>query len=103
MEKKEKIISVDFDTYKTKVPENSQLPVDTNLDNPYQITAPIPGVITKIFVKEKENISSGTVIMILEAMKMRNRIYSKIEGEIKKIYVKEGERVVKNQKLCEIE
>lgn len=103
MEKKKNNLSVDFEQYPTKIPNDYKLPIDTTLEDPFEVRSPIPGIITKIFVKEKDKVSSGTVLMILEAMKMKNRIYSKVEGEIKEISVKEGERVVKNQKLCKIE
>ncbi|HAF07295.1 MAG: acetyl-CoA carboxylase biotin carboxyl carrier protein subunit [bacterium] len=102
MEKKKDNITVDFDQYPTTIPKDYKLPIDTKLDNPFEIIAPIPGIITKIFVKENDQITSGSVLMILEAMKMKNKIYSKVEGQIKEIFVKEGERVVKNQKLCRI-
>lgn len=103
MEKKKDNISVDFDKYPAKIPEDYKLPIDTKLDDPFEISAPIPGIITKIFVKENDQVTSGTVLMILEAMKMKNKVYSKVEGQVKEIFVKEGERVVKNQKLCKIE
>ena len=57
------------------------------------IKAMLPGVITKILVKEGDKVKSGETIMILEAMKMENEVKSPKEGVIKQIVVKEGDRV----------
>jgi len=94
---------VENDKYKTHGPSSfTKLPVDTEVENPLEIKALIPGLIFKINVSDGEEVTTGQILMILEAMKMRNRIYSKVDGVIEKIFVKEGERVVKNQMLVKI-
>ncbi|MDD3804095.1 MAG: biotin/lipoyl-binding protein [bacterium] len=94
---------VEYDRYKTFPPQSkAKLPVDTEVENPLEVKALIPGVIVRINVSDGEEVTAGKVLMILEAMKMRNRIYSKVDGVIEKVMVKEGERVVKNQMLVRI-
>lgn len=66
-----------------------------------KVTAVIPGTIQRIMVSEGEEISPGTPMLILEAMKMRNEIVSPIQGIIKRIYVKEGDMVPKTELLVE--
>lgn len=101
--KQQEEILVEFDFYKTHAPSTDRrLPVDTEVENPLEIKALIPGVINKINVSEGEEVTAGQVLMILEAMKMRNRIYTKVDGIVEKILVKEGERVIKNQMLVQI-
>ena len=63
-----------------------------------ELTSPMPGVITKIAVKEKENVKKGQVLLTIEAMKMENSIFAPINAKVKKIKVKVGQEV-KNQDL----
>lgn len=65
------------------------------------ITAPMPGLIFEIKVKEGEKVKKGDPLLILEAMKMENIIKSPGDGEVKKILVKNGESVEKNKVLIQ--
>ena len=66
-----------------------------------KVKAFISGNINKIFVKKDQQIKAGDELLILEAMKMRNKIVAEQDGQIKEIYVKTGENVIKNQLLIE--
>lgn len=68
----------------------------------YEIKAPIPGVITAIFIKEGEFVKSDQPLMRLEAMKMENEILARSAGKIFKLNVKQGARVSKNEILVVI-
>ena len=57
------------------------------------VKAMLPGVVTKIIVREGESVKKGDTIMILEAMKMENEVKSPKDGIVKQIVVKEGDRV----------
>ena len=63
----------------------------------------IPGNIQRIMVKEGDEVSAGTPMLILEAMKMRNEVLSPFQGTIKKVYVLEGDMVPKAHLLLEFE
>lgn len=65
------------------------------------VLAYIPGTIQKIMVKEGAEVTQGTPLLILEAMKMSNEILSPGEGVVKKIHVSEGDMVPKAQLLVE--
>lgn len=67
-----------------------------------KVNAIIPGTIQRIMVKEGDEVTSGTPLLILEAMKMRNEIRSPLNGSVKKIYVSEGDLVSKAQLLVQI-
>lgn len=69
--------------------------------NPKQVLAFIPGTIREIFVKEGDTVKKGQNLLILEAMKMKNRLKAPMNGEIKKIFVASDENVTKNQLLIE--
>jgi biotin carboxyl carrier protein len=68
-----------------------------------RVNSIIPGNIQRIMVKEGDEVSAGTPMLILEAMKMRNEILSPFQGTIKKIYVSEGDMVPKAHLLLEFE
>lgn len=67
------------------------------------VRAPIPGKILQILVKEQEYVKKEQLILILEAMKMKNRILSPIKGFVKQIFVKVDENVGQDQQLIKIE
>lgn len=67
-----------------------------------RIEAFIPGTIQHIMAKEGQEVSTGTPLLILEAMKMRNEVLSPVNGVIRKIHVQEGEMVPKSHLLLEI-
>ncbi|MCK4845861.1 MAG: acetyl-CoA carboxylase biotin carboxyl carrier protein subunit [Candidatus Heimdallarchaeota archaeon] len=68
-----------------------------------KVEAPIPGKIVQILVKKGDKIAKDQELIILEAMKMRNRILAKQSGEISEIKVKEGDMVKQDQILVIIE
>lgn len=66
-----------------------------------KIEAIIPGTIQEIMVGEGSEVTHGTPLLILEAMKMSNKILSPMDGIIKKIHVSVGEQVAKSHLLLE--
>ena len=67
------------------------------------ITAPIPGTIFTISVKEGDQVLNGDVLLILEAMKMENEILATKNGVIREIKVKQGASVNVGDILVTIE
>ena len=57
------------------------------------ITAPLPGSILELKVKVGDKVEKGTILLILEAMKMENEIRAPFEATISEIRVKQGESV----------
>ncbi len=55
--------------------------------------APMPGKVIKVNVKAGELVKRGTILLVVEAMKMENNIVALNDGKIEKVNVKEGERV----------
>ena len=64
--------------------------------------AVIPGIVAEIGTKVGKTVKQGDVMMILETMKMLNRIMAPQDGTIKAIRVATGEKVAKGQMLIEI-
>ncbi len=66
------------------------------------VTAPMPGKILRVLVKEGEQVKTGQGLLILEAMKMENEIPAPKDGVVKKILVKEGDTVNTGDPLIEM-
>lgn len=71
--------------------------------NPYEIQSFIPGTIISIFPSEGDVVNEGDPLLILEAMKMRNRIQMPFTAKIKKIFVQVGDRIPKDMLMIELE
>lgn len=57
------------------------------------IVAPMPGNILKVNVQVGDTVSAGTVLCILEAMKMENEIMAPHAGTVKQVAVSKGATV----------
>jgi biotin carboxyl carrier protein len=71
--------------------------------NPKEIKSYIPGTIIKLKVKAGSKVKAGEVILILEAMKMMNKVLMPFDGKVKQIHVTEGEKVPKGKIMIELE
>jgi glutaconyl-CoA/methylmalonyl-CoA decarboxylase subunit gamma len=78
-----------------------QAAVQTGSGN--ELTAPLPGTIVSIFVKPGDEIETGKVVLIIEAMKMKNSIRATRGGIIAEILVSQGETVAHKQALVRFE
>ncbi|HEE9552183.1 TPA: biotin attachment protein, partial [Campylobacter coli] len=65
-------------------------------DSSEGIQAGISGNVFKIYINEGEEVKSGQVVMILEAMKMEIEVSAPKDGIIEKICVKTGDSVSEN-------
>lgn len=57
------------------------------------IKAPMPGVLLKMKVAVGEEVKSGQLLCLLEAMKMENEIVAPEDGVVSAIHVTEGAQV----------
>ena len=89
--------------YRTLLTEKYKQRKPFQRKNLKEIHAFIPGTVVQISVKEKTKVKTGDHLMVLEAMKMKNNIFSPIDGTIKKILIKLGERVKKDQIIFEFD
>ncbi len=71
--------------------------------SPYEIISYIPGTIISVDVKEGDVVEEGAQLLILEAMKMQNRIDMPFTARVKKININEGERIPKEYVMIELE
>ena len=64
------------------------------------VTAGLPGTVVKIVSPVGTQVSDGTTILIVEAMKMEVEIKSSANGVVKELKVKPGDAVVAGQELA---
>ncbi|MGL4913649.1 MAG: biotin/lipoyl-containing protein [Romboutsia sp.] len=74
----------------------------SNVSNGERITAPMPGTIVNVLVKQGQVVKKGQVVAILEAMKMENEIVATVDGCIESINVDKGQNVSLGDNLLEI-
>lgn len=67
------------------------------------IPAPLPGRIVRIDVSAGDTVEEGTVICIIEAMKMENPIISPVKGSVIEVSVSPGKAVRTGEKLAVVE
>ena len=62
-----------------------------------KVEAPMPGTILDVKVSVGDSVSSGSVICILEAMKMENEIVAPQDGTVASVNVSKGDSVEAGQ------
>jgi biotin carboxyl carrier protein len=70
---------------------------------PRKITAPMPGKVVRLLVREGDEVEPGAGIAVVEAMKMQNEIKSPKKGSVQKILVGEGAAVNAGDVLAIVE
>ncbi|WP_372641286.1 biotin/lipoyl-containing protein [Ancylomarina sp.] len=97
-----KEFNIDGTIYKTEVPDRVVNRKKWERPNPNHIKSFIPGTIVEIFVKEGQEVKAGECLMILQAMKMKNKILMPFDGIIDKIHVIEEEKVPNRKVMVEL-
>lgn len=67
------------------------------------LIAPLPGTLVEVFVRPGEEVEAGQVILVIEAMKMKNSIRSVRDGVVKAVLASAGQTVAHKQALVEFE
>jgi biotin carboxyl carrier protein len=68
-----------------------------------QVSAPMPGKVVRILVKQGESVEAGQGIIVVEAMKMQNEIRSPKTGKVERLLAKEGQAVNAGEVLAWID
>ncbi len=105
MEEKEKYktLVIDDAKYQTRLTKKFEKRKPYVPDDPNKLISFIPGTISKLSVSKGSKIKKGEELLILEAMKMKNRILSPKTGKIKSINVEVGQRIAKKEIILEFE
>ncbi len=96
-------LNIDTSIYLTRISKRFENRKKFQPADPGKILSFIPGTVLDIFVKEGQKVEKGDVLMILDAMKMQNRLKAAVSGVVKKIHAGKGDRVAKGTLLIEVE
>ncbi|MFL2493132.1 MAG: biotin/lipoyl-containing protein [Candidatus Thalassarchaeum sp.] len=66
------------------------------------ISSPIPGKVVSIHVSVGDHVEEGSVLMILEAMKMQNEVQAPISGTVAELNCQTGDSIEANSPLVVI-
>ena len=91
-------VEVDGDIFDVKIMPTGYMQIgDQGSGNigpiPGALSASMQGMVLKIKVNTGDKVQKGTVVAVLEAMKMENDIYAEEEGIVEQIFVEEGDTV----------
>lgn len=105
MEKNEKfgILNIDTSLYQTRISDKFLNRKSYKPADPRVILSFIPGTVLDIMIKEGQSVKKGDDLMILDAMKMQNKLKCIMDGKVKSISVKKGDKVSKGTVLMELE
>ena len=78
-----------------------QQPSSTHTPSAFRdgIIAPMPGQIKAILVREGDTVKAGQKLLIMEAMKLENKLPAPRDGKVKHILVRDGDIVSQGQEL----
>jgi biotin carboxyl carrier protein len=71
----------------------------SSLPSVNSVIAPMPGQIKSIFVREGDKVTAGQKLLIMEAMKLENKLPATRDGVVKKILVRDGDIVSQGHEL----
>jgi pyruvate carboxylase subunit B len=74
-----------------------------NKRQPGEVLSSLPGTVVQIAVTQGQAVAEGQLLIVLDAMKMLNRIPAPLSGTISEIYVQEGDKISKNHLIIKID
>lgn len=101
-EQKEGRLIIDHTSYSTRISRRFAERKPYTPSEPGKIVSFIPGTVVEVLVAEGDEVKAGDEVVILDAMKMKNRLISHISGRVTSVNVQPGDRVAKGSVLVEI-
>ncbi len=77
------------------------MPVKAAPDMSKYLLSPMPGLLVSVAVAEGQDVKSGEVLAVVEAMKMENILRAERDGVIAKVHAKAGDSLMVDQKIIE--
>ena len=105
MSKNEKLgfLNIDTSLYQTRISNKFENRTPYKPADPRIILSFIPGTVIEILIEPGQLVAKGEILMILDAMKMKNKLKCNMDGRVKTIAVKKGDKVSKGTVLLELE
>ncbi|MDR1755511.1 MAG: acetyl-CoA carboxylase biotin carboxyl carrier protein subunit [Culturomica sp.] len=96
-------LQIDGVDYKTTFTDKWRNRKNWETPDPKLVEAYLPGTIVNVNVKEGQKIRENDLLLVLQAMKMDNKITSPVDGKVKAIHVKKGDQIPKGTVMIELE
>jgi propionyl-CoA carboxylase alpha chain len=80
---------------------HEKLPPKKVADTSKMVLSPMPGLVVSIDVEAGQEVKTGEVVAVLEAMKMQNIIRAEHDGKVKAVNAKAGDSVAADEVLVE--
>ena len=77
------------------------MPVKAAPDTSKFLLSPMPGLLASVAVSEGQEIKTGEVLAVVEAMKMENVLRATRDGTVKTLHAKAGDSLRVDQKIIE--
>ena len=95
-------LNINGSLYQTRISRKFKNRKSFKPADPGIIVSFIPGTVLDIFIETGQDVKKGDILMILDAMKMQNRLKSDMDGKVKSILVRKGDKVSKGTVLLEM-
>ena len=69
-------------------------------EGPQSVTAPMPGKVVRVLVKEGDHVDADQGLLVVEAMKMQNEVRSPKSGTVQALRAAEGQAVNSSEVLA---
>jgi pyruvate carboxylase subunit B len=107
-EKLEEVVLEPIQEVLTGVPEapdagDKAKPKRPKPSKPGDIASPMPGRVVKVLVAKGDAVKAEDPVLIIEAMKMENRVPAPVAGTVAAIYAAEGDDVKPDETLVQLE
>ena len=83
--------------------ESGNVVFDEEAEGVQMMSAPMPGSVVKVFVKEGDIVDKNQICIVVEAMKMENEIRAKFKGKVTAVNAEEKQQVDSSDVLVELE
>ena len=97
---KEKYVFVDGEVFKVRPVELTGMKKSKRKDDG-DLSSPISGKVVSVKVKNGQSVKKGSVLMVIEAMKMEYLIRAPFDGKVKKVNFKEKDQIEIGQNTVE--
>lgn len=96
-------LNIDSSLYQTRISKKFENRKPYQPADPKIILSFIPGTVLEIYIIPGQDVKKGDILMILDAMKMKNKLKCAMDGRVKSIAVVKGAKVSKGTVLLELE
>jgi biotin carboxyl carrier protein len=98
-----KKLNIQGDVYYTRFTRKFENRKVWSQPNSKEVISFIPGTVLELLVKDGDTVAAEQKLLVLEAMKMKNTIYSPMTGKIKSVKIAIGDCIPKGTIMLEFE